>query len=190
MDNREYLNVSEINSYIKTYLENNYFLRDIYVKGEISNFKKHQSGTFYFSIKDATSQINVVMFSTYASKITTSLKDGALVLIKGRLTVYEARGSYQIQAYDILFDSIGLLYQEYEKLEKANDLYNRHKALQYEVEGIESIEQMKTYSFHIPKGKCDIVISGLGFITISSEGGDIEVKVPPHISVFIRESLI
>lgn len=76
------------------------------------------------------------------------------------------------------------------KLEKANDLYNRHKTLQYEIEGIESIEQMKTYSFHIPNGKCDIVISGLGFITINSNGGDIEVKVPPRISVFIRESLI
>lgn len=133
MDNREYLNVSEINSYIKTYLENNYFLRDIYVKGEISNFKKHQSGTFYFSIKDATSQINVVMFSTYASKIATPLKDGALVLIKGRLTVYEARGSYQIQAYDILFDSIGLLYQEYEKLKK-----------KLEMEGLFDIEHKKS----------------------------------------------
>lgn len=76
------------------------------------------------------------------------------------------------------------------KIEKANDLYNRHKTLQYEIEGIESIDQMKTYSFKIPQGKCDIVISGLGFITINSKGGYIEVKVPPRISVFIRESII
>ena len=119
MDNKEYLSVTEINSYIKTYLENNYFLRDVYVKGEISNFKRHQSGTLYFSIKDATSRINVVMFTAFANKIAMPLKDGSLVLIKGRLSVYEAGGSYQIQAYEILFDSIGLLYQEYERLKKS-----------------------------------------------------------------------
>ena len=45
----EYISVSDLNSYIKTYLENNYFLQDIYVKGEISNFKRHQSGTLYFA---------------------------------------------------------------------------------------------------------------------------------------------
>lgn len=73
---------------------------------------------------------------------------------------------------------------------KADDLYNRHKTLQYEIEGIESIQQMKTYSLKIPQGKCDIVISGLGFITITSQGGYVDVKVPPKISVFIRESLI
>lgn len=76
------------------------------------------------------------------------------------------------------------------KIEKADALYNRHKTLQYEVEGIESIQQMKTYTLKLPQGKCDIVISGLGFITITSNGGNVEVKVPPKISVFIRESLI
>lgn len=76
------------------------------------------------------------------------------------------------------------------KLEKADDLYNRHQTLQYEIDGINTIDQMKTYDFHIPKGKKDIVISGLGFITMNSNGGDIQVKVPPHISVFIRDALI
>ena len=118
MDNQEFLTVSEVNKYIKTYLENNYFLREIFVKGEVSNFKRHQSGTLYFSIKDATSRINVVMFNSYANQIVTELKDGALVLIKGRLSVYEAGGTYQIQAYQVLFDSIGLLYQKYELLKK------------------------------------------------------------------------
>lgn len=76
------------------------------------------------------------------------------------------------------------------KTEKADDLYNRHKTLQYEIKEIESIQQMKTYSLKLPQGKCDVVISGLGFITITSNGGYVEVKVPPKISVFIREALI
>ncbi len=118
MDNQEFLTVSEINKYIKTYLENNYFLREIFVKGEVSNLKRHQSGTLYFSIKDAISRINVVMFNAYAMHMQSTLKDGALVLIKGRLSVYEAGGTYQIQAYEIFYDSIGLLYQKYEQLKK------------------------------------------------------------------------
>ncbi len=76
------------------------------------------------------------------------------------------------------------------KQEKADDLYNRHKTLEYEVEDIISIDQMKTYDFSLPNGKCDIVISGLGFITINSQGGRVKVKVPPRISVMIREALI
>ena len=72
----------------------------------------------------------------------------------------------------------------------ADDLYNRHQALQYEIEGIETISQMKTYEFTLPRGKCDIVISGLGFITINSNGGKVSVKVPPQISVMIREAII
>ena len=122
MNNKEFLTVSEVNSYIKTYLENNYFLRDIYVRGEISNFKRHQSGTLYFSIKDNNSRINIVMFANFAKNISSNLKDGALVLIKGRLSVYEAGGSYQIQAYEMLFDSIGELYQKFEKLKKQLEL--------------------------------------------------------------------
>ena len=51
MLNDQYISVADLNYYIKTYLENNYFLQDIYVKGEISNFKRHQSGTLYFAIK-------------------------------------------------------------------------------------------------------------------------------------------
>ncbi len=118
MLNSNFLTVSEVNSYIKTYLENNYFLSDIYVKGEISNFKRHQTGTFYFSIKDATSKINVVMFSSYANKVKDPLKDGSLVLIRGHISVYEAAGNYQIIATELSLDSIGQLYLEYERLKK------------------------------------------------------------------------
>lgn len=112
----EYISVSDLNSYIKTYLENNYFLQDIYIKGEISNFKRHQSGTFYFAIKDENAAVNVVMFQSYANKVKVTLKDGDLVLIKGRISVYEARGTYSINATEVLFDSKGMLLIAYEEL--------------------------------------------------------------------------
>ena len=72
----------------------------------------------------------------------------------------------------------------------ADDLYNRHKTLQYEIRGIDNINQMKTYEFQLSKGKHDVVISGLGFITVSSKGAKIRVKVAPQVSVFVREALI
>ena len=112
----EYISVSDLNSYIKTYLENNYFLQDIYIKGEISNFKRHQSGTLYFAIKDDKAAVNVVMFQSYANKVKVTLKDGDLVLIKGRISVYEARGTYSINATEVLFDSKGMLLIAYEEL--------------------------------------------------------------------------
>lgn len=112
----EYISVSDLNSYIKTYLENNYFLQDIYIKGEISNFKRHQSGTLYFAIKDENAAVNVVMFQSYANKVKVTLKDGDLVLIKGRISVYEARGTYSINATEVLFDSKGMLLIAYEEL--------------------------------------------------------------------------
>lgn len=116
MLNDQYINVSDLNYYIKTYLENNYFLQDVYVKGEISNFKRHQSGTLYFAIKDDKAAVNVVMFASYVSKLKTSLKDGDLVLIRGRINVYEARGTYSINASEVIFDSKGMLLIQFEEL--------------------------------------------------------------------------
>ena len=118
MQNDDYISVSELNVYIKSYLENNYFLQDVYVKGEISNFKRHQSGTFYFAIKDEKAAINVVMFPQYASRLKVSLKDGDLILIKGHISVYEARGTYSINATEIIFDSKGMLLIQYEELKR------------------------------------------------------------------------
>ena len=118
MQKNNYLSVSELNYYIKNYLERDYFLNDIYVKGEVSNFKRHFSGTLYFSIKDEKAKINVVMFNYYASKNNFDIKDGSLVLIHGKINVFEAAGTYQVTAYEILYDSIGLLYIKYEQLKK------------------------------------------------------------------------
>jgi len=72
----------------------------------------------------------------------------------------------------------------------ADQLYNRHKTLKMEIEGMSTIDQMKTYEFSIKNGKCDIVISGLGFITINGKGGKVRVHVPKDVWVLKREALI
>lgn len=76
------------------------------------------------------------------------------------------------------------------KTMNADGLYNRHQTFQYQLKDIEDINDMKQYEFQLPQGKRDIVISGLGFITVKSQGVKVIVKVPQHISVFIREAII
>lgn len=76
------------------------------------------------------------------------------------------------------------------KIEKADDLYNRHQTLQYEISRIENINQMKTYEFSIPNKKTDIVISGLGFVTVDAQNAKVRVIAPPQISVMLREAII
>lgn len=76
------------------------------------------------------------------------------------------------------------------KLEKADELYNRHLTLKPEVKTIQTVKDFKTYQFTLPHDKVDIVISGLGFITMKNEKAIIEIKVPDGIGVFIRDALI
>ena len=88
------LTVEQLNLRIKQLLEGQ--MVSIWLRGEISNFKAHTSGHFYFSLKDAKSQISAVMFRGFNSKIKFKVHDGLEVLIKGRISVFEPRGSYQI----------------------------------------------------------------------------------------------
>jgi exodeoxyribonuclease VII large subunit len=90
----EILSVSDVNKAVKTTLESQYRL--LWVKGEISNFKAHTSGHFYFSLKDSKAQINAVMFRGFNQGMTFRPKDGMEVIIRGKITVYEPRGNYQI----------------------------------------------------------------------------------------------
>lgn len=117
MDQR-YLTVSALNKYIKLKLENDQHLKRILLKGEISNFKHHQSGHFYFAIKDDNSQINAMMFKTYTNNISFLPKDGDKVLIEGYLSLYEVRGTYSISVVTMTLDGIGELYLKYEKLKR------------------------------------------------------------------------
>lgn len=118
MNDIKYLTVSAITKYIKHILENNQHLTKIYLKGEISNLTKHSRGHFYFTLKDDYSQIRVVMFNNYASKVSFNLKDGDKVMVMGQISVYEAGGSYSLNAYTVDLDGIGDLYLAYEKMKK------------------------------------------------------------------------
>lgn len=118
MDREKYLTVGAITKYLKYKFDTDQNLKQVFLKGEISNFKAHTSGHFYFSIKDEASKINAIMFSRDASKIKFVPQDGMKVFITGRITVYEATGGYQIYVSDMIEDGVGNLYVAYEKLKK------------------------------------------------------------------------
>ncbi len=116
--NNEYINVSELSKYIKSNFDNDAFLRKVYLKGEISNFKNHTTGHFYFSLKDEGSRINAVMFRDSARSVKFTPCDGMKVLVTGRVSVYEQTGSYQIYVDNMIEDGIGNLYVKFEELKK------------------------------------------------------------------------
>lgn len=116
--NDKYLTVTQINKYIKYKFDTDDNLKLVYLKGEISNFKNHTSGHFYFTLKDENSRILAVMFRNNASRINFVPKDGSNVLVVGRISCYEANGAYQIYVEEMIEDGIGNLYLEFEKLKK------------------------------------------------------------------------
>lgn len=97
------LSVEQLNVYIKQLLEGQVGM--VWVKGELSNFKAHSSGHFYFSLKDAKSQITAVMFRGHNSRLKFKPADGMEVIVRGRITVYEPRGNYQLMVE--LMDPVG-----------------------------------------------------------------------------------
>lgn len=116
--NNNYITISELNRYLKTKFENDTNLRMVYLKGEISNFKAHTRGHYYFTLKDETSRLNAVMFSYYTGNLKFMPCDGMKVLVVGRISVYEQTGSYQIYVENMAEDGIGNLYVAFEKLKK------------------------------------------------------------------------
>ena len=116
--NDKYLTVSAITRYLKAKFDVDENLQTVFLKGEISNFKAHTTGHFYFSLKDETSKINAIMFRSNASKVLFKPADGMKVLVTGRISVYEAMGSYQIYVDEMIEDGVGNLYAAFEQLKK------------------------------------------------------------------------
>lgn len=114
----DYITVGALTRYIKYRLDNDPNLQEVCLKGEISNFKKHTRGHFYFTIKDEESRISAIMFASNASKVNFEVQDGMKVLVKGKVTVFEGTGNYQIYVSEIKEDGIGNLFELYEKLKK------------------------------------------------------------------------
>ena len=116
--NDKYISVTQLTRYIKYKIDNDVNLNEVYLKGEISNFKAHSRGHYYFTLKDEGSRINAVMFSSQTRNVKFIPQDGMKVLVNGKISVYEANGGYQIYVNEMLEDGIGNLYIAFEQLKK------------------------------------------------------------------------
>ncbi len=117
MSGRSAFSVSQVNEYIKILLESSDVISNIWVMGEISNFKSHYAtGHLYFSLKDEGSIIKCVMFRGSAQKLRFVPEDGMKVLLHGKISSYAPRGEYQIYADDMQPDGVGALARAFEQL--------------------------------------------------------------------------
>ncbi|MCI8416063.1 MAG: exodeoxyribonuclease VII large subunit [Lachnospiraceae bacterium] len=105
--------VSQVNGYIKNMFTQDFLLVRLYVRGEVSNCKYHNSGHIYFSLKDKGGTLNGVMFAGQRRGLSFPLKDGQQVLVLGSVSVYERDGRYQLYAKEILLDGVGQLYEQF-----------------------------------------------------------------------------
>ena len=110
------VSVTDLNLYIKEKIAGDEALSAVVVKGEISNFKAHYTGHFYFTLKDDKSLIKCIMFKSYAERINFKPKDGMKVVVFGGVSVFERDGIYQIYVKAMEQQGIGDLYAAYEKL--------------------------------------------------------------------------
>lgn len=127
MDNRQILTVSELNGSIRSLLENRFPF--VSVTGEISNLHRPYSGHFYFTLKDQHAQIKAVLFKTQQRYLTETPKDGVHVVCRGRISVYEPRGEYQLLVDTIEIHGAGALQQAFAQLKSrlaAEGLFDEH----------------------------------------------------------------
>ncbi len=112
--------VTQVNAYVKNMFAQDFLLRSITIKGEVSNCKYHSSGHIYFTLKDAGGAISCVMFRSDAERggLKFRMKEGQQVKASGSVTVYERDGKYQLYVRQIELDGAGALYERYEELKK------------------------------------------------------------------------
>src|SRR6201996_2652114 len=110
------ISVADLTSTIRDLLETG--IGEVWVAGEVSNFRAPGSGHLYFTLKDATATLSAVMFMREARRVGFALADGQAVLARGSITVYEARGQYQIQVAEIRARGQGSLQQRFEELKR------------------------------------------------------------------------
>ena len=107
-----------MNSYIRNMFTQDYLLRSLLVKGEVSNCKYHSSGHIYFTLKDGKGTISCVMFAGSRAGLSLRMSEGQQVIVSGYVDVYERDGKYQLYARQILPDGNGYLYEQYERLKR------------------------------------------------------------------------
>lgn len=112
------LSVSELVNYLKTVVEQEPLFKNVAIVGELSNFTPHNSGHFYFSLKDEGARIKAVMFRTHTRSVLFKPENGMKVVVVGQLSVYQATGEVQLYIERMNLDGLGDLYIQYEKLKK------------------------------------------------------------------------
>jgi exodeoxyribonuclease VII large subunit len=113
------VSVKQLNLYAKSLIEGDLRLNDIYVKGEISNFKNHYaSGHLYFTLKDNDAAIRCVMFKGYTNQIKFKVEDGLKVIIRGRVSIYEKDGQFQLYAQEMHPDGLGDISLQFEQIKQ------------------------------------------------------------------------
>ncbi|REE70624.1 exodeoxyribonuclease VII large subunit [Paenibacillus taihuensis] len=117
-DRTRIFSIKEINRYIGMKLGSDELLGDVWIRGEISNFTHHSSGHMYFTLKDKDSRLKCIMFASYNQRLPFIPKEGAKVIARGNISVYERDGNYQFYCISMQPDGIGSLYLAYEQLKK------------------------------------------------------------------------
>ncbi len=116
MNSENILTVTGVNEYIKSKVDSDALLGDVYVKGEISNFTNHKTGHFYFTMKDETGVLRSVMFKAYASRLRFLPENGMRIIAHGRVSVFTRDGQYQLYVDSMEPDGTGSLYIAFEQL--------------------------------------------------------------------------
>lgn len=115
---KRYITVFALNKYIKAKMNQDNALQDIYIKGEISNYRPHPSGHLYFTLKDEHSRVSAVMFASQARHLQFQIENGMQVFIHASVSVYEVSGQYQLYVQSLQQDGVGQFYLKFEALKK------------------------------------------------------------------------
>jgi exodeoxyribonuclease VII large subunit len=118
MDRNRYISITALTRYIKQKFENDTNMQQVWVRGELSNVKLHSRGHLYFTLKDANSRIQSVMFAGNVRYLKFKPEEGMKVLLRGEVSVYEPMGQYQLYAREMQPDGIGNLFLAFEELKK------------------------------------------------------------------------
>lgn len=167
--------VGQVNRYVKNLFVQDYVLKKVYVKGEVSNCKYHPSGHVYFSLKDETGVLSCVMFAGHRRGLAFRMKDGDQVVAGGTVDVYERDGRYQLYAKEIIQEGEGALYE-------------RFLALKKELEEMGMFAQ--EYKQPIPK-----FIKTLGVVTAPSGAAvqdirNISLRRNPYLQIILYPALV
>jgi exodeoxyribonuclease VII large subunit len=194
-------NVEQLNSHIRLTLEGQ--LGAVWLQAEISNFKPHSSGHFYFSLKDSKAQISAIMFRGHNSRLKFKPHDGLEVIVRGRITVYEPRGTYQIVCESMEPVGAGALLKQFEQLKeklkveglfdagkkKLIPTYPRHVAIVTSPTGAaiqDILNIMNRRARNVELTVIPALVQGAGAVSSLCEGFSNALKLKPDVIIIGR----